>query len=129
MLGPRELLAQMLKIQQYTLVCTNSVTQWAMLEAFAIDFSAIESDYRQKRDFLVNALSGKYQFVVPGGAFYLFPEAPGGSGQAFVERCIQNNLLVVPGNVFSRKDSHFRISFSATQNALERGVEVLLRLA
>jgi aspartate aminotransferase/aminotransferase len=38
-------------------------------------------------------------------------------------------LLVIPGNVFSDRDTHFRISYSAERRTLERGVEVLQKLA
>lgn len=127
--GPRELIQQMLKLQQYTFVCAPSVAQWGLVEGMNVDFSEQLSRYREKRDFIVGALKDKFSFVVPGGAFYLFPEAPGGQGQKFVEKCIENSLLVVPGNVFSRKDTHFRISYSAPMSQLERGAEILNRLA
>jgi aspartate aminotransferase/aminotransferase len=126
--GPREVLAHMTKIQQYTIVCANSPGQWAMLEALDADFTPLLQEYRRKRDFIVEALGDSYEFVTPGGAFYVFPKAPGGSGQKFVERCIEKNLLLVPGKVFSRLDTHFRISFSAPMEVLEKGAEVLRSL-
>ena len=127
--GPKELIQQMLKLQQYTFVCAPSVAQWGLAGGMNVDFTAQLSRYREKRDFIVAALKDKFSFVVPGGAFYLFPEAPGGQGQKFVEKCIENSLLVVPGNVFSRQDTHFRISFSAPMAQLERRAEILNRLA
>lgn len=124
----RSLIDTMIKLQQYTIVCANSIGQWAILEALDYDFSTLLENYRAKRDFIVSALADKFEFVEPGGAFYVFPKAPGGSGQAFVERCIEKKLLVVPGHVFSREDSHFRISFSADLKVLEQGVEILRSL-
>ena len=126
--GPTEIIQEMQKLQQYTFVCAPSIAQWGLVNGMNVDFSAQLAEYRKKRDFISTALAGKFNFVKPGGAFYLFPEAPGGSGQKFVERCIEANLLVVPGNVFSRADSHFRISFSAPMKELERGCEILLSL-
>jgi aspartate/methionine/tyrosine aminotransferase len=66
-----------------------------------------------------------------GGAFYVFPQVPAGrgTGQEFVARCIENELLVIPGGIFSRRDTHFRISYAASPQTLERGLEVLRRLA
>jgi len=128
-LGPKDLIQQMLKLQQYTFVCAPSVAQWGLVDGMEIDFSGQLERYREKRDFIVSALKDNFSFVPPGGAFYLFPEAPGGNGQKFVEKCIENNLLVVPGNVFSERDTHFRISFSAPLAQLERGAEILNRLA
>lgn len=128
-LGPKSVISQMTKIQQYSFVCSPSIAQWGMLEGFNYDLSAELESYRAKRDFLYDALKDKFNLQKSSGAFYSFPEAPGWSGVSFVEKCIERGLLVVPGNVFSRKDSHFRISFSASMEDLERGVEVLLGLA
>lgn len=128
-LGPSELVSNMLKIQQYTYVCTPSIVQWAMVEGLEANLQPKIAEYKEKRDFIYGALSGCLKMEKPGGAFYLFPEAPGGSGTRFVERCVKQNLLVIPGNIFSRQDSHFRISFAAPTKMLERGVEVLQRLS
>jgi aspartate aminotransferase/aminotransferase len=128
-LGPNEVIQEMLKLQQYTFVCAPSIAQWGVLAGMDVDFAPQLAEYRKKRDFIYSAIKDKYEVVKPGGAFYLFPRAPGGSGQRFVERCIESNLLVVPGNVFSTKDSHFRISFSAPMRQLERGAEILRSLA
>ena len=127
--APRVVLSEMIKLQQYSVVCANSIGQWAMLPALDIDFTEMRQQYVKKRDFMTSALSEKFSFAKPGGAFYLFPEAPGGESAKFVERCIENNVLVVPGSAFSRRDTHFRISFSAPLDVLERGAEVLCRLA
>ena len=127
-IAPKSIAEQMLKIQQYTFVCANSPSQWASLPILEHDFTPTLEEYRKKRDFVVEALSSHYSFVKPSGAFYLFPEAPDSQGQAFVEKCIAHNLLLVPGNVFSRLDTHFRISFSASMETLERGVEILRAL-
>ena len=128
-IAPHEVVAAMLKIQQYSFVCAPSVAQWGMLEGLDIDLTALGAEYRKKRDFISHALKDRFTFAPSGGAYYLFPEAPGGSGQAFVERCIASGLLVVPGNVFSSRDSHFRISYSAPMEKLEKGAEILNRLA
>ena len=65
----------------------------------------------------------------PSGAFYIFPEAPGGDGDAFVRRAIDNNVLIIPSSVFSARNTHIRISFAASNDTIKRGVEVLNRLA
>ena len=70
-------------------------------------------------------------FIHPGGAFYLYPKAPGGSATMFAEHAVeQEQLLVVPGTVFGRADTHFRISYTPFRTTcLERGIEALIRLA
>lgn len=127
--GPLELINAMLKIQQYSFVCAPAPLQWAMVEGMEEDLSQITAAYRNKRDLIYNGLCRHYDLTKPTGAFYIFPKIPRGNGQSFVERCVENNLLVVPGNVFSRRDTHFRISFSAPLEQLERGIEVLQKLA
>ena len=85
--------------------------------------------YRRKHDLVVQGLSDLYELVVPGGAFYVFPKAPQGSGTEFVARAIDNNLLVIPGQIFSRRDTHFRISYAADDETIQRGIEILRKLA
>jgi aspartate aminotransferase/aminotransferase len=85
---------------------------------------------RKKRDRLIAGLRGHYDFIHPGGAFYLYPKAPGGSATAFAEHAVeQEQLLVVPGTVFGTADTHFRISYTVSDHMLERGIEALIRLA
>ncbi len=127
-IGPHRVLSEMLKIQQYSFVCAPSIAQWGLTAGFDVDLSGKVAEYRQKRDFVYGAISGKYEVELPGGAFYLFPKAPGGSGAQFFEKCISRELMIIPGNVFSCVDTHFRISYAAPQAILERGVEVLLSL-
>jgi aspartate/methionine/tyrosine aminotransferase len=127
--GPRRLIEEMTKLQQFTYVCAPSVVQVAGAVALDVDVSAIVAAYRRKRDRMVEGLAGSYELTAPGGAFYLFPRAPWGTGAEFVSEAIRNNLLIIPGGTFSRRDSHFRISYAATDAMLERGIEILRRLA
>jgi aspartate aminotransferase/aminotransferase len=119
----------MAKIQQYTFVCAPTPFQKAAIAAMDYDVSEFVKSYRRKRDLICEGLKGKFEFVLPGGAFYLFVKAPSGSGTEFVEKAIKNNVLVIPGKVFSEKDSHFRISYATSDEKIEKGVEILRKLA
>jgi len=127
--GPRHLIEEMIKLQQFTYVCAPSIVQYAGLAACDYDVSAIVADYRQKRDRLCDGLRENYEIARPGGAFYLFPKVPWGSGNEFVAEAIRNNLLIIPGNTFSCRDTHFRISYAASDQTIDRGIEILNRLA
>lgn len=127
--GPKRLIQEMAKLQQFTFVCAPSVVQWAGLAAMDFDVSGIISDYRRKRDLLTNGLRGHYEFSRPDGAFYLFPKVPWGTGTEFITAAIQQNLLMIPGSAFSGRDTHFRISYAAKDETLHRGIEALIRLA
>ncbi|MBX3440911.1 MAG: aminotransferase class I/II-fold pyridoxal phosphate-dependent enzyme [Planctomyces sp.] len=127
--GPRDVIQQMIKLQQFTFVCAPHPVQWAGVEAWDYDVSDRSAEYRAKRDFMIRELSPLYDIRGADGAFYLFVKAPWGTGTEFVQKAIENGLLIIPGNVFSAQDTHFRISYAATDDTLARGVEVLKRIA
>jgi len=125
------LMESMKMIQQYTFVCAPTPFQIATLTALDYDISGHVQQYRKKRDRLVEGLKDAYTIIKPGGAFYLFIQKPDWAPTAteFVKKAIENNVLVIPGNVFSEKDTHFRISYAATDETIEKGIEILCRLA
>lgn len=128
--GPSAIIQEMIKLQQYSFVCAPQPVQWAGAVALDIDMTAEMAAYRRKRDLIVAGLSGDYEVVQPGGAFYVFPKAPWGTGTEFVTRAIEEHqLLIIPGSVFSRRDTHFRISYAAPDAVLERGIAALRKLA
>ncbi len=127
--GPRRLIEEMIKLQQFTFVCPPSMVQHAGLAAWNVAMSASVAEYQRKRDRVWEGLKDRYELVKPEGAFYAFPKAPRGSGSEFCMEALQQNLLVVPGKVFGSRDSHFRISYAADDRTLEKGIEVLNRLA
>ena len=126
----KDVIEEMTKIQQYTFVCAPTPFQKAALAALDYDVSDLVDAYRKKRDLLYDGLKDKFELVKPGGAFYAFIKAPGTSGATeFVEKAIKNNVLIIPGNVFSEKDTHFRISYATTDDKIRQGVEILCDLA
>lgn len=127
--GPASVIDTMVKLQQYTFVCAPQPVQWAGAAAMEVDMQPYVDSYRQKRDRIVAGLGDLYEINRPGGAFYVFPKAPWGTGSEFVAKAIENNLLIIPGNIFSRRDTHFRISYAASDETIDRGIEVLRKLA
>lgn len=128
--GPREIIREMIKLQQYSFVCAPQPAQWAGVVALQTDMAPWIDAYRRKRDRIVAGIADLYEVVVPGGAFYVFPKLPWGTGMEFVTRAIdEHQMLLIPGSVFSRRDTHFRISYAASDRTLDRGIEALRRLA
>ena len=127
--GPAHVVQQMIKLQQFTFVCAPQPVQWAGVTALQTDVSDRVADYRRKRDLMIRELSDLYDIRGAGGAFYLFIKAPWGTGSEFVAEAIRNELLIIPGNVFSQHDTHFRLSFAAEDETLFRGLEVLKKIA
>lgn len=126
LLGPTDLVKAMMEIQQYTFVCAPSPAQHAGIPALRHDMSETLRGYRARRDMMYEGLlEAGFTVQKPSGAFYIFPEAPGGDGDKFVEAAIKHSLLVVPGSVFSERKTHFRISYAATEAELKRGLSIL----
>jgi len=128
--GPEAILSQMIKLQQYTYICAPSPLQEAAVAALDVSMTDAVNAYRRKRDLVFDRLSKKFDVQKPGGAFYIFPKAPAGmTGTQFVAEAIKNNVLIIPGNVFSEYDTHFRISYATTEEKLIAGCDVLCSLA
>ncbi len=128
--GLSDVIEQMTKIQQYTFVCAPTPFQKAAVAALDYDTSGFVDAYRKKRDIIYEGLKDKFELVRPGGAFYAFVKAPaGGTATKFVEKAIANNVLVIPGKVFSEKDTHFRISYATSDEKIEQGIKILRSLA
>jgi aspartate aminotransferase/aminotransferase len=122
----RDIIEQMTKIQQYTFVCAPTPFQKAAVAALDYDVSDLVDAYRRKRDLIYDGLGDKFELVKPGGAFYAFVKAPaGGTATEFVEKAIANNVLIIPGNVFSEKDTHFRISYATSDEKIKQGIKIL----
>ena len=123
--GPAEVISQMTKLQQYTYVCAPAPFQQAALAALDVPMAEHVAAYARKRDLVIDGLSGAFEIVRPDGAFYVFPKVPGGATATdFCARAIEKNVLTIPGNVFSARDTHFRISYATTDEKLARGCEI-----
>lgn len=127
--GPKEIVEEMVKLQQFSFVCAPSFAQKAGVAALDVPMNGQIKDYHRKRDIIYQELSKKYRVVKPGGAFYFFPEAPGSDADRFVKKALERELLIIPGNVFSEKNTHFRISFAASDDTIRRGLQILKEIA
>lgn len=125
--GPAEIISQAVKVQQFNFVCAPAPFQYAAIKALDYDINENIKKYKEKRDIIYQGLKDKYDIVCPKGAFYAFVRYPY-EGKKFLDDALKNNLLVVPGEVFSNKDTHFRISFAADNDTLRKAVEVLNKM-
>ncbi|HVZ94767.1 MAG TPA: aminotransferase class I/II-fold pyridoxal phosphate-dependent enzyme [Phycisphaerales bacterium] len=129
--GPRPLIEAMSKMQQYSFVCAPTPLQWGCLETFRTDMTAQVEQYRQRRDMVVERLSKVTEIVKPGGAFYVFAPVPKKlelTSREFFERALAKKVLIIPGDVFSDRDTHFRLSYAVADSVLEKGLDVLEEL-
>ena len=122
--APKELAEEMKKVQQFTYVCAPAPFQYAAIEALKTDVSKNIAAYHKKRDLVYAGLNDYYEMEKSAGAFYFFIKYPF-SSEKFQKECLKHNLLIVPGDVFSRRNTHFRLSFATSDKNLEKAVEIL----
>jgi len=128
--GPQDIIQQMAKLQQYTFICGPTPLQFGALAAIDTSMEANITAYRKKRDLVFDVISKKFELTRPGGAFYAFPKAPAGlTASEFCAKAVEHNVLIIPGNVFSERDTHFRISYATSDDKLVKGCEILNSLA
>lgn len=126
--GPRAIVDEMAKMQQYTFVCAPAPLQHGAMACFEADMSEAVAEYARRRDLVLERLAPFTEVTRPAGAFYAFvkvPEHLGLSGTAFVERLVERRVLTIPGAAFSDRDTHFRVSFATKMDNLERGLAII----
>ncbi|MFG0246165.1 MAG: pyridoxal phosphate-dependent aminotransferase [Phycisphaerales bacterium JB052] len=129
--GPRAIIEQMAKLQQYTFVCAPSPLQAGVEASFETSMQEHVDEYEKRRDLVQEKLGGLTEIATPGGAFYAFikvPEHLGLTGSQFTEKAIEREVLVIPGGAFSQRDTHFRISFATQRDKLVQGLDILAEL-
>lgn len=127
--GPKPIIDAMSSIGLMTYACAPSPAQHGLLAAYNCEIGQYVKDYEKKRDYVVKHLDKRFQCTLPNGAFYFFSQTPWGTGTEFAKACVERGVLVVPGRSFSQKDSHFRFSFSVSDETLAKGIGVLNELA
>ncbi len=107
--APREIIAAMTKIHQYTIMSAPTMAQVAAIEALKTgDASVMEmvADYNRRRQFIVKGLCDiGLSCFEPRGAFYAFPSitSTGLSSEAFSEKLlVEEKVAVVPGSAFGQ---------------------------
>lgn len=129
--GPEPLIRQMLKIHQYEIMCSPTVSQFAAIEAIKScdkDISRMVNEYNIRRRWLVGALNDLgLSCFEPKGAFYVFPsiKSTGLSSEEFCERLLfEHNVAVVPGNAFGEcGEGYIRISYAYSLKHIMEAVE------
>lgn len=135
-MAPPDLLAAMLKIHQYSLMCAPTMAQYGALEALQSgmdDIDRMKQSYKQRRNFVVKSFAEiGLTCHTPGGAFYAFPSVSktGLSSEQFAEKLLlEERVAVVPGHVFGEGgEGHIRCSYATSMENLEQSVERIGRL-
>lgn len=79
--------------------------------------------YAERRKAMTRVLDDAgYNFTMPKGAFYFFPEAPGGDDVEFVAALQEEKILAVPGSGFGYP-GYFRLTFCVGEEVINRSAE------
>ncbi len=129
--GPAPLIKNMLKIHQFAIMCSPTVSQYAAIEAMEScedEVRKMVNEYNIRRRWLVNAFNemGLTCFE-PMGAFYVFPsiKSTGMTSQSFCEDLLQKKrVAVVPGDAFgSCGEGYIRVSYAYSLKHLMTAAE------
>ena len=133
--GPRNLIAAMTKIHQYTMLCASIISQMAALEALKHGEKSVQEmkrEYKRRREFVISRLNAiGLSCHRPEGAFYAFPSIKntGLSSLEFSRRLLEKEkVAVVPGTAFgSLGEGYLRISYASNMDKLKEALSRIER--
>ena len=97
--------------------------------ADSLDTSVDIAVYAEKRDAICAIMrDAGFDFHTPRGAFYLFPRILGDDENAFKERALAHNILIVPSSGFGWA-GRFRLSFCVSTDTILRSRGAFMALA
>lgn len=132
--APKEILDQILKIQQYIMLSAPTMAQYgakAALDYCIPDMENMVTEYNRRREYLLKSFKelGIDCFNAEG-AFYLFPSIKkfGMSSREFCLKLLNEyDVLVVPGTAFGDSgEGYIRISYAASMEKLKIFVKSLI---
>ena len=84
--------------------------------------------YQHKRDILCEGLEDAgYNFIMPAGTFYLFPETPIPDDVEFTRDLQEENILTVPGSGFGAP-GYFRIAYCVEDETITKALPGFARV-
>ncbi|RXS84318.1 aminotransferase A [Geobacillus sp. PK12] len=133
--APAFAVEQMVKVHQYSVSCTSSISQKAAVEALTAgknDAEVMRAAYAERLEYAYSRLTAMGLPVEkPDGAFYLFPSiaAFGMSSFDFALDVVENaGVALVPGSAFSEYgEGHVRLSYAYSLDVLKEGLDRLER--
>lgn len=135
MCAPKELIAGIKKIHQYTIMCAPTASQYAAIAALSEgledDFNSVtlmREEYNKRRRYLLSRLNEMgLNCFEPKGAFYVFPsvKTTGLDGDEFSLKLLEKQkVAVVPGSAFGESGKNFvRISYAYSIKAIDEALD------
>lgn len=132
-MGPLEIIKQMLKIHQFVIMCSPTISQYAGIEALRNgdkDVEKMRREYNKRRLFLLEKFKELgLDCFEPKGAFYCFPSIKSSkmlSMDFATDLLKKQKLVVVPGTAFGECGEGFvRISYAYSMEELRKAISRL----
>lgn len=129
--APKQLTEQMLKIHQYGIMSSPTMSQFAAIEALKNgdeDIKMMVNEYNRRRRYIFNGLKSiGIESFEPEGAFYIFPRIGdfGLTGEEFCNKLLYDyKCAIVPGNAFGNSGEGFaRISYAYSLKHITQALE------
>ncbi|TMD58214.1 MAG: aminotransferase class I/II-fold pyridoxal phosphate-dependent enzyme [Chloroflexi bacterium] len=133
--APAEVIEQMMKIHQYTVMCVPTAAQYAAVEALANgepDVREMVAEYDRRRRFMWKRFNDMgLACFEPRGAFYCFPniQSTGLGSEEFATRLLEEEkVVVVPGNAFGEHgEGHVRACYATSMREIEQACDRIER--
>ena len=130
-LGPKDILAQMIKLHQYAIMSAPTTAQYAAIEALRngdSDIKHMREQYDMRRRLIVSSFNDMgLSCFEPRGAFYVFPciKSTGMTSEEFATKLLMTkHVAVVPGNAFGESGEGFiRVSYSYSLNHIKEALD------
>jgi aminotransferase len=135
MAAPSEILSQVRKVHQYSIMCAATVSQYGALAALQEGEPYVQEmvgEYDRRRRLIVDGLNEiGLKCFEPQGAFYAFPsiEITGMEGNEFAETLLQEEkVALIPGSAFGEAGKGYvRCSYATAYEKIEEALERLQR--
>ncbi|MBR4451353.1 MAG: aminotransferase class I/II-fold pyridoxal phosphate-dependent enzyme [Clostridia bacterium] len=129
--GPREIISQITKLHQYSIMCAPTTSQYAAVTALRDcdeEVAAMIEEYDTRRKLMVSGFNSiGLECREPEGAFYAFPsiKSTGLTSEEFCEKLLESEkVAVVPGTAFGESGEGFvRASYCYSTDHIRTAIE------
>lgn len=123
-----EIIAAMTELEQFVFFSNSSVAEHAAKAVLGVSTEPAMQHYAKNREYIMEHLNPAYTYSGSMGSFFFFIKHPTLNGREVAEKALAEQLVVIPGDLFSLKTTHFRVSYATSLNNLAAGIDILNKL-
>ncbi len=132
MVAPEQIIKAGNKVQQQTITCATSISQYGALAALKDRETPRKflETFRKRRDIVLELISNSSNMHMrkPEGAFYAFVKYDADlNSEDFCENALESSgIVITPGSAFGNQgEGHFRLSFATDEATIREGISAL----